>query len=250
MNIVVPMAGRGSRFQQVGYVDPKPLIQVAGKSMIERVISNLTPSTEHRFIFICQREHLLSYPIEACLLAATPGCVVLTVDRVTEGAACTVLIARAYIDDDEPLMIANCDQLIDVSIDEYLSKLDTRGLDGLIMTMTAAGAKWSYVKTGEDGLVTRVVEKEVISTEATVGIYNFARGRDFIDAADQMIEKKLKVNNEYYVAPVYEQMIANHAKIGTCNIGQVDAGMYGLGTPEDLEAFLEQNVLSRFTHKC
>jgi len=91
LNIVVPMAGRGSRFQQVGYVDPKPLIQVAGKSMIERVISNLTPSTEHRFIFICQREHLLSYPIEACLLAATPGCVVLTVDRVTEGAACTVL---------------------------------------------------------------------------------------------------------------------------------------------------------------
>lgn len=250
LNIVVPMAGRGSRFQQVGYVDPKPLIPVEGKSMIERVIANLTPVAEHRFIFICQREHLFNYPIETSLLAAAPGCVVLSVDGVTEGAACTVLIAREYIKNDEPLMIANCDQLIDASIDEYLSTLSSRSLDGLIMTMTASDAKWSFVKMTEEGLVSRVVEKEVISDEATVGIYNFARGQDFVNAADEMVRKKMKVNNEYYVAPVYEQMIAKKASIGTYNIGQVDAGMYGLGTPEDLEAFLKKKVLNGFRNRC
>lgn len=242
LNIVIPMAGRGQRFVSAGYTDPKPLIPVHGHPMIRVVIENLRPGRPHRFTFLCLAEHLERYGLAEKLTAWAPGCTVIPVDRVTEGAACTVLLARGLIDGGDPLMIANCDQWIDTDMDAYLARMDADGVDGLIMTMDDGDPKWSFVGFDEAGRVNRVVEKQPISREATVGIYNFRRGRDFTAAADAMIAANLRVNGEFYVAPVYNQLIAGGATIVCHSIGTVDAGMYGIGIPADLERFLGLSV--------
>ncbi|MBI4063347.1 MAG: glycosyltransferase family 2 protein [Elusimicrobia bacterium] len=238
LNIVIPIAGRGQRFTEAGYQMPKPLIPIRGIAMIELVIANLRPGGPHRFIFLALREHLEQFDLAGVLGRAAPGCEIIAVDRVTQGAACTVLLARKVIDSNEPLMIANCDQWVDINIDTYLKSLEDAALDGLIMTMKAGHPKWSYVGMDETGRVTRVAEKQVISNEATVGIYNFSRGRDFVGGAQSMIEKNLRVNNEFYVAPVYNELIARGAKIGIFNVDGAGSGMHGLGVPSDLELFV------------
>jgi len=242
LTIVIPMAGRGSRFADAGYKDPKPLISVRGVPMIKLVIDNLRPSRPHRFVFICQREHVAAYGLEPRLAAWTPGCAIVQLDGVTEGAACSVLTAEAYLDD-SPLMIANADQYLDVSMDDYLDAAD--GLDGMIMTMTASDPKWSFVAVDERGLATQLAEKVPISDEATVGVYNFAHGRDFARAAREMIARDLRVNGEFYVAPVYNMLIEQGARIGIHNIGNEANGMYGLGVPADLELFLSLPISRR-----
>jgi dTDP-glucose pyrophosphorylase len=238
LNIVIPMAGLGSRFARAGYSLPKPLIPVHGVPMIRLVIENVRPSTPHRFIFICQRAHDDTYDLRQRLNKWAPGCGIVLLDGLTEGAACTVLTARDLIDPEAPMMIANSDQYVDITIDPYVDAMAARDLDGLIMTMQANDPKWSFAGLDDNGLVTRVVEKEVISTHATVGIYNFARGKDFLAGADEMIAKNLRVNNEFYVAPVYNEMIADGARIGVHDIGAEGSGMYGLGIPADLDLFL------------
>jgi NDP-sugar pyrophosphorylase family protein len=246
LNIVVPMAGRGSRFALKGYPDPKPLIPVNGKAMIELVIENLRPKSPHRFIFLCLTEHLRERSLEALLKKWAPNCVIVPVDQVTEGAACTVLLAESLINNTDQLMIANCDQYVEVDIDRYLSHQIAASLDGLIMTMTAHDPKWSFAKLDDQGLVVNVVEKQVISDEATVGIYNFLKGSDFVEAAHAMIASNERVNGEFYVAPTYNGLIKNKKKIGVFNIGPDDQKMHGLGTPEDLDKFLG---LARFRQK-
>ena len=242
LNIVIPMAGRGSRFANVGYELPKPLIEIHGRPMIEYVVKNIQPKEECRFIFICLQDHLKKYNLRERLEKLAPTCAVVAVDQVTEGAACTVLLAQEFIDNEDPMMIANSDQYVDIDINEYLDAMGQ--LDGLIMTMKAHDPKWSFVQyNDENGLVTLLREKEVISDEATVGIYNYKRGADFVYYAKKMIERNIRVNGEFYVAPVYNEMIEAGKKIGFYNIGIDDEKMHGLGTPEDLEKFLK-NVIS------
>lgn len=240
LNIVIPMAGRGSRFVQAGYEMPKPLIDVYGHPMIEYVTKNITPKCEHRFIYICQQEHLEKYGLAEKLKEIAPGCVMIPVNYITEGAACTVLLAEKYIDSDDAMMIANSDQYVDTDINDYIAVIGK--YDGLIMTMPADDPKWSFIKFDENNFVTIVREKEVISNEATVGIYNYKHGSDFVKYAHQMINKNIRVNNEFYVAPVYNEMIEDGKKIVYCNVG---AKMYGLGIPEDLNYFMEQDVSNR-----
>ena len=148
-----------------------------------------------------------------------------------------MLLAREFIDSDAPLMIANSDQIVDLPIDDYLAAADAPDVAGLIMTFWSDHPKWSYCRLRDDGTVSEVVEKQVVSNEATVGIYNFAHGRDFVRAADAMIAADLRVNGEFYVAPCYNQLIAAGARIVTMKTGREYAGMYGLGIPEDLEFF-------------
>jgi NDP-sugar pyrophosphorylase family protein len=245
LTVVIPMAGRGSRFADAGYATPKPLLPVHGVPMIEVVVANLRPSVPSRFVFVCRREHLESYGFESRLREIASDCAIVPIDEVTEGAACTVLLAEHEIDADDALVIANSDQWVDVSFDAHLAVMRDRALDGLIMTMKADDPKWSYVELDDRGLVTRVVEKEVISDEATVGIYAFARGGDFVRGARAMIAADERVNGEFYVAPVYNRLIAEGAAIGVDNVGSVGAGMYGLGVPEDLEEFLALPISRR-----
>lgn len=237
LNIVVPMAGRGSRFIEAGYDMPKPLIDIYGHPMIEYVTKNITPKCEHRFIYICLKEHLQKYDLAEKLEKIAPNCKIVTVDHITEGAACTVLLAEKYINNGDAMMIANSDQYVDSDINEYIVAL--KEYDGLIMTMPASHPKWSYIKVDEENFVTMVREKEVISNEATVGIYNYRHGSDFVKFAKQMIEKNIRVNNEFYVAPVYNEMIEAGKKIVFHNVGD---SMYGLGVPDDLNYFIKQDV--------
>ncbi|MFM2082374.1 MAG: hypothetical protein RL380_1065, partial [Verrucomicrobiota bacterium] len=187
---------------------------------------------------ICLAEHLEKYPeVPAELRRICPGCDLVPVKTVTEGAACTVLLAKEIINSDDPLMIANSDQIVDLNINDYLAAGDAPGVAGLIMSFWADDPKWSYCRMRADGTVSEVVEKKVVSNEATVGIYNFARGKDFVRAAEDMIAKNLRVNGEFYVAPCYNQLIEAGAKVVTVKTGKERAGMYGLGIPEDLEFF-------------
>ncbi|OBT15801.1 glycosyl transferase family 2 [Vibrio tasmaniensis] len=248
LNIVVPMAGKGSRFAEAGYASPKPLIDVNGKRMIEVVINNLKPKCPHRFIFVCQNEHIKKYNLRQVFENVCDDFEVIGINGVTTGAAVTVLKAREFIDNNSPLMIANSDQWVDTDINEYLQDMVERRLDGSMLTMKANDPKWSYAKIDEkSGLVSEVVEKVVISDEATVGIYNFANGSEFCKYADYMIEKDIRSNNEFYVAPVYTFLANESGKIGVYNIGQEANGMYGLGIPADLDLFLSLEVSSKAT---
>jgi dTDP-glucose pyrophosphorylase len=237
LTIVVPMAGRGSRFATAGYTLPKPLIPVLGTPMIALVIATIRPATPHRFVFVCQAADAARHDLRRQLRHWAPGCGIVELDGYSQGAACSVLAAEAEIGEG-PLMIANSDQYVTVEIDRYLATLSDQGLDGLVMTMRASDPKWSFAAIGADGLVTRIAEKQPISPHATVGIYNFARGQDFIRGARAMIARDARVNGEFYVAPVYNDLIAAGARIGIFDLGDEGAAMHGLGTPADLEGFL------------
>jgi HAD superfamily hydrolase (TIGR01509 family) len=234
MNVLIPMAGAGSRFAQAGYTFPKPLIEVRGKPMIQVVIENL--NIEANYYFIVQREHEEKYGISDMLNQIVPGCHVLLTDGMTEGAACTTLLARDYIDhDDRPLLIANSDQFVEWNSNETLYAFSADGIDAGIITFNASHPKWSYARLDENGFVAEVAEKRVISDLATVGIYYWKRGSDYVRYADQMIAKDIRVNGEFYVAPVFNEAIADGAKVRCKNVSK----MWGIGTPEDLNAFLE-----------
>lgn len=247
MNIVIPMAGAGSRFAKAGYIDPKPLIKVHGVPMVKLVVKNLKPAQHHNFIFIIQRAHDEAYGLTQLLKEWEPTCNVVYSDGLTEGAACTVLLAKEFINNDAHLMIANSDQFVDCIIDDYLESMEKNNYDGIIMTMAADDPKWSYVGFDNKGFVNKVVEKEVISDEATVGIYNFRKGSEFVRAAEKMIENNDRVNNEFYVAPAYNYLIAEGEKIGIYNIGSEANGMYGLGIPADLDLFLNLELSRKAT---
>lgn len=236
LNIVIPMAGLGSRFAKVGYKDPKPLIPVHNKRMIQVVIENLTPKCDHQFTFIVRDTHVVDYQLDTYLKKWSPNCNIIPLDHTTQGAACTVLMAEQYIDNEVPLMIANCDQYVDCSIDEYLKSMGNH--NGLVMTFKDNDPKWSFIDYDDNGNIVGVVEKQVVSDDATVGIYNFAHGADFVKYAKTMIEKDIRVNNEFYVAPVYTEMLSDNKTITTHTI----KGMHGLGTPDDLELFLANGI--------
>lgn len=243
LNIVVPMAGRGSRFASAGYTFPKPLIEIKGKPMISVVVDNLRPRCEHRFIFIVQKEHYQKYALRDMLELIAPGCRIIQVDGVTEGAACTVLLASEYIDNDDDLLIANSDQYIDMDITEMVEFARNENLDGAILTFEATHPKWSYARSDESGYVVEVAEKRPISRDATVGIYYYGHGRDFVKSAQDMILKNERVNGEFYVAPVYNEMVLKDRKIKVYKMER--SRMYGLGTPEDLNEFLKSELVSK-----
>lgn len=239
LNIVIPMAGRGSRFQDAGYTFPKPLIDVKGKTMIELVIKNLKPKCDHRFIFICQKEHYEKFDLYHVLQNATENKFeVIQIDGITEGAACTVLTAIQYINNSDDLLIANSDQYVELDIDDFINSGRKEENDGLIMTFVASHPKWSYVRLDEDEKVIEVAEKRIISNKATVGIYYFRNGSDYVEAAQFMIEKNIRTNNEFYVCPVYNELILKDKHIAIYNIDAEK--MHGLGTPEDLNLFLKK----------
>lgn len=230
MNILIPMAGAGSRFEQAGYTFPKPLIEVHGKPMIQKVVENL--NIDGRYIFIVQKQHYDKYALNYLLPLIAPGCEIVQVDGVTEGAACTTLLAKHFIDNDAPLITANSDQYIEFE-EGWQRHLNTEWADGSILTFEATHPKWSFARV-DGGVVKEVAEKKPISSTATVGVYHWKKGSDYVKYAEQMIEKNIRVKNEFYVCPVFNEAIADEKKIRTIPVKK----MWGLGTPEDLRYFL------------
>jgi HAD superfamily hydrolase (TIGR01509 family) len=233
MNVLIPMAGAGSRFQQAGYTFPKPLIDVRGKPMIQVVAENL--NIDATFIYVVQKEHREKYNLDTLLNLITPNCKIVEVNGMTEGAACTTLLAKEHINTDEPLLMANSDQFVEWDSNEFMYKMVEQNLDGGIVTFRATHPKWSFAKVDVQGYVTEVAEKNPISDIATVGIYYWKRGSDYVKFAEQMIEKNIRVNNEFYVCPVFNQALESGLKVKPFDVPK----MWGLGTPEDLKYFLE-----------
>lgn len=243
INILIPMAGRGSRFADAGYAFPKPLIDVHGRTMIEVVAENLKPTSPFRFIFVCQREHYEKYDLHNILKNVTGNNFeVVLLDGITEGAACTALLAKKYIANEEELLIANSDQFIEGDIQDFIDAARSKNLDGLIMTFEASHPKWSYARVDEKNMVIEVAEKKVISNKATVGIYYYKTGQNFVDGAESMIKKNIRHQNEFYVCPVYNELILSGQNVSIYEIQTKK--MHGLGTPEDLQEFLKLNLVS------
>jgi NDP-sugar pyrophosphorylase family protein len=241
INIVIPMAGEGSRFVQTGYSKPKPFIDVNGKPMIVRVMENLK-YPDARFILIGRKAHLEKEADLVKEIEKKFNATFIAIDKLTEGTACTVLFARELINNDTPLLIANSDQLVDINIASYIDDCFKRKLDGSILTFTdrELSPKWSFAKIDKAGIVIEVQEKKPISDYATVGIYLFNKGTDFVDASIDMIINNDRVNNEFYTCPVYNYMIKLNKKVGILNMEF--AQMHGLGTPEDLEKYIAHTV--------
>lgn len=240
INIVIPMAGLGSRFATAGYEKPKPFIDVLGKPMIERVMENVfLPNS--RFILIGRKEHIISeQELINQIKTRYKNTKVIGIDKLTEGTACTLLFAKKYIDNENPLLIVNSDQIVDCDLNLFFEDCQKRNLDGSILTFKDKdkNPKWSFAKVNKNGLVVDVKEKEPISNDATVGIYLYSKGKDFVDATIQMIIENERVNNEFYTCPTYNYAISFGKKIGIYQI-PFDS-MHGLGIPEDLLAYINR----------
>ena len=235
MKILIPMAGEGSRFAKEGYTFPKPLIEVDGKPMIQAVVENLDFDAD--YVFLVRKEHLEKYTgLRETLNRITNNrTTIVEVDSLTEGAACTTLLAKEYINNDEDLLIANSDQLIEYSSQNFNYLKNITDLDAIVMCFNAVHPKWSFVKVNSRGIATEVAEKNPISDIATCGIYWYRKGSDYVKYAEQMIEKNIRVNNEFYIAPVYNELIGDGKKLIPFHVHK----MWGIGTPEDLNSYLK-----------
>lgn len=242
VNVIIPAAGQGSRFAEAGWKKPKPFIDVDGQIMLEHVIGNVTP-TEGTATVILRQDHLLAHPKIAHKLQNS-GHRIATVRELTEGTASTVLSARQIFDNDHPMMVANSDQLVDFDVNDFIEDCIQRKLDGSILVFQdpTMDPKWSFVKVDEAGLVLEVAEKKPISDLATVGIYLFTKGKDFVSAALDMMIANDRVNNEFYTCPVYNYMIRKGSRIGIYEVPM--KSMAGLGTPDDLLQFLQERGAS------
>ena len=238
LNIVIPASGHGSRFKNAGYTLPKPLIPVNGVPMIKKVIDNMSFSTNEyqvQFIFIIRKEHVTQFNFKEYLENLIPDCKIIIVDSVTEGAACSILLAKEFIDNNDSLLLANSDQYLEWNTQEFLKATKSENVDGVISTFKNTNPKFSYAKVDPDtGLVTEVAEKIVISDIATTGIYYWKHGSDFVKYANMMISKNIRFLNEFYTAPVFNQAIQDHKRIITASCEQ----FWSLGTPEDLDYYL------------
>jgi HAD superfamily hydrolase (TIGR01509 family) len=232
LNVLIPMAGAGSRFSAQGYLFPKPLVEVNGKAMIDVVVDNL--NIEANYIFIVQKEHYEKFNLKYMLNMIAPNCKIVQVEGITEGAACTTLLAKELINTDSPLLIANSDQFIKWNSNECMYSFSTDEIDGGILTFESTHPKWSFARTDDTGFVIEVAEKKPISNQATCGVYYWKKGSDYVKYAEQMISKNVRTNDEFYVCPVYNEAILDGKKI---KLKQVDK-MWGIGTPEDLSFFL------------
>lgn len=241
MKIVIPMAGLGSRFQIAGYKDLKPFIDVGGRPMVERVIRNIKLN-EGDITLVMLAEVYQKYNKVIGQLKKIYGVKTTILSAPTEGTACTVIEAIKYSEDTE-LIIANCDQLIDIKFVEFINFARKENLDGCLLTFTEKqkSLKWSYAKLDQNNkYVIEVAEKKPISNIATVGIYYFKSSLQFIAATLKMIDANERVNNEFYTCPVYNYYIKKYPKVGIYNIEY--AKMIGLGTPEDLNYFIKNQL--------
>jgi dTDP-glucose pyrophosphorylase len=237
LNIVIPMSGLGSRFKDAGYIMPKPLIDINGKTMIQRVVDNL--NFNGRYIFLALKDHCDQFNLKELLngYCGDNPCEIVVVEKLTEGAACTALLAEHLIDNDDPLIIANSDQLVGFDPNKFLETMKSYNADGGILTFKNKNPKWSFAKLKENtNSVIEVAEKNPISDNATVGIYWYKHGKYFVNGAKQMIAKNKRVNSEFYICPVYNELILNGMQIYNYPVNE----MIGLGTPEDFSIYLSK----------
>ncbi len=239
LQVIIPMAGKASRFQERGYTFPKPLLEIGNESMIEVVLKNLAPPSPARFTFVCRKEHVTQFYLGDMLRLIAPDSRVLALEQETAGALCSVLLAMDEVAPDDEVLVANGDQFIAGGLASFYSACRQREIDGCILTFTATHPRWSFAKTDDRGRVMSVAEKRPISKQATAGIYYFRRAADLMAAAEKMMLKGLTTNGQFFVCPVYNEMILLGQEIATHHLP--DGAMHSLGTPEDYELFLKEH---------
>jgi len=242
LTIVIPMGGEGRRFAESGYTFPKPLIEIDGRPMIELVVENLRPSEPHQFVFVCRKDHIDQYSLADVLSQISPACRIVPMHGPTAGALCSVLLGLQAEDSSKELIVANADQVLDCSIDEFLKQARDAASDGSIITFPSTHPKWSYVKL-EDGIVVAAAEKRPISPHATAGLYYFSRVSDFVNAAESMLLKNAALRNEFFVCPVYNEYVLLGKRVTVFPIPR--ESMHGLGTPEDVQRYATRVVSSQ-----
>ena len=232
LNILIPMAGLGSRFERAGYTFPKPLIDVKGKPMIQWVIESL--KIKANYIYLVRKEHCEKYNVKQMLNLITPGCKFVEVDKLTEGAACTCLLAKDLINNDKELMIVNSDQYIEWDPVDFFYLMQNQNVDGGVLTFESVHSKWSFAKADENNIILEVAEKLPISNKATTGCYYWRYGSDFVRSAESMINKNIRVNSEFYVCPTINELIQEGKIFKIYDVEE----MWSFGVPEDLQYFL------------
>jgi len=238
IQLVIPMAGLGQRFVDANYKVLKPLIPIHGVPMIRVVVDNLVTDQVGHLVLVAQRETIETVDLRLLLSHLQIPLTIVAVDQLTEGPADTVRQAKYVLNNNLPLVIANSDQYVNAKMDEFYSRLISESASGSILTMEDTDPKWSYVKLDDSGFVITVKEKEVISNQATVGIYGYSRAGLAWTAFHDMWAANDRTNREFYVAPAYNYLAKKGVPISTLNLGPVSTVMYGLGTPEDFEQFL------------
>ena len=234
IHIVVPMTGEGRPFQEQGYTQPKPLVAVAGQPLIEIVVRNLTPLGAHQFLFVCREAHMATGALGGVLQDIAPGCRVLPLRRPTAAALCNVLLGLDELQGDDELLIAHADQWIAESIDRFLASAREADMDGCLMMVDSGPPRRISLRI-EGADVSVMAPHETISPQATTGLYYFRRSSDFLDAVDRLLQKEAAPADEFYVAPVFSELLLTGRRIGAFDIH--GSQMHALGTPADVDLF-------------
>lgn len=235
INILIPMAGEGKAFKEREYTFPKVLVEINGKPMIQVVIENLRFEEEHRFIFIIRKEEDMKYHLGDVLKLIVENSIFIPIDKPTAGAACSAILAIDYIDNENPLIIANADQVIDEDTNTIYKHFKEQDLDGGIITFNSVHPRWSYVRTDQKGFVIEAAEKRPISKHATVGFYYFKKGSDFVISTIDMVKRNAMVNGQFFICPTFNEMVLKSKKIGIYEIDK--KSFHSLGTPEDVAEY-------------
>lgn len=240
-NLLLPIAGKAQRFIDAGYTMPKALILAKNKHVIDWAMDSVD-TRDCNLIFLVRVDHVYNFSIDKILKQKFGDDItIIKLNKVTRGALETCTLAREHIDNDLPLIIYTPDVHFGPVFNPANIGNDS---DGFLLTFTANSPDHSYSDYGEDGIVTNVVEKEVISKEANVGLYHFKTGKMFLKYADEMIQNEILVKNEFYIAPMYNLMIRDGLKITAANTEK----MHVLGTPHQFEFFCKR-VITRFGDK-
>lgn len=235
LNVLIPMAGDGKRFVSAGYSLPKPLIDINGRPMIQRAIETLGLSGRYLFA-IRKYEEAWGSILRSTLRRITTDPVIVEVGGLTDGCACTCLLLKDHVDCNEPLVIANCDQIMGWDATKFESFVSGGDFDACVVTYRKSTPKNSYVRLGDNGCAVEFAEKSVISEHSLNGIHYWRRGRDFVRSAMAMIDKNIRTNNEFYIAPTYNELVADGLKIVAYEISPDEH--HAVGTPEDLAAYM------------
>ena len=230
------MAGAGLRFSQAGYELPKPLIDVNGQPMIQRAVDSLEQAGNYTFIIQKNPE------INDVLRTVYPESNIIEIDYITEGPASTVLLAKSLINTEEPLIVANCDQIMWWNGELFQNFCDISRYDGIVVTYYSNSTKNSYAKINRRGDVVEVKEKEVISKISLNGIHFWSKGSFFVESAEKMIlDSDKSIDGEFYVAPSYNKMIESGYNVGIYHIPNEQHN--AVGTPDDLREYLRNEDL-------
>lgn len=247
IHFVIPAAGLGSRFKEAGFDVDKPFISVNEIPMLIWAISNLAFEVSDLLTIVIREDMAVPTEVNNFLSKLNPNYRFVKMSKLSGGSAETVEIALEDQPQDIPLIVVNSDQFLLSELTGFIDLVRVGDSDGQILTMNATGNKWSYVNRNEDGFISEVREKIEISNEATVGIYGWSNTKDYLYSLGAMKNAGDLVNGEFYVAPTYNYLISEGKKIEALNIGNVSDKFFGLGTPEDLRLFLNQEFIQEKT---